>query len=495
MAAPPPQPPRGTMSLYADLLGGGSTEAVPAPAAAAKPDAAKNPALRFQPIIRRPQQNAKGKAKPKTGGMPPSTRPLPQTTTTSVSAPLVKAATTTTTASTTQPPAPPRTSLADWTSGGADDGDDDYYEGNDGGGGYDDARKWTQRGGRKRKKKRMEDRQRMAERDAYVVDWDELYDPARPTNIEAYLHSDEHIDAVHAWKSVLYAHRREKQSARRRSSNSSSSGDERPQLNNAFAPPPLAAFAPPASYDLPAAATSTTPPPQRSSVAPPSQPAGLVVSKAPIRFAPAATEDHDMKDEDEDEDDYRPTLSGRADAEEEEEREDPELRTNRPGQAGFAARLMSKYGWTRGSGLGADESGIVNPLRHKKVGKSGAIGRIVGGGGGSGNNKSVQKAEESPENKISPVIVLRNMVTGLPDLDAEVADGQLVQDIGEECGAQYGRIERVYIDVPGELVFIQFTEAVSALRAANALDGRIFNGNAIVPSFYDADKFEEGIYE
>lgn len=42
MSAPPPQPPRGTMSLYADLLGGGSTEAAPAPTAA-KPEAVKNP--------------------------------------------------------------------------------------------------------------------------------------------------------------------------------------------------------------------------------------------------------------------------------------------------------------------------------------------------------------------------------------------------------------------------------------------------------------------
>ena len=197
--------------------------------------------------------------------------------------------------------------------------------------------------------------------------------------------------------------------------------------------------------------------------------------------------DQDNAEEDDDDNAYEPALP---------EAEAPVVdgrRSNRPGQAGFAARLMAKYGWTQGSGLGADSSGIITPLRHKKIGKTGAgggpaFGRIVGGGGGR------QQADNKSE-QVSRVIVLRNMVTGLPDLADEVADGQLVQDIGEECGAQYGRIERVYIDVPGQLVFIQFTEAVSALRAVNALNGRIFNGNAIVPSFYDAAKFDEGIYE
>ena len=31
-------------------------------------------------------------------------------------------------------------------------------------------------------------------------------------------------------------------------------------------------------------------------------------------------------------------------------------------------------------------------------------------------------------------------------------------------------------------------------KAVNELDGRIFNGNAIAPRFYDADKFEKGMY-
>ncbi|CAK7219149.1 hypothetical protein SBRCBS47491_003748 [Sporothrix bragantina] len=500
MAAPPPPPPaRGMMSLYADLLGGGSASAEaekPAPVAA-KPEAAKNPgkltnpsqpmrALRFQPIIRRPQQ-AKAKPKPKMGGLPTATTAsnssnLPPSITSSSS-------TTTATAPPAVPPLqqpPVRTSLADWTGGDGDEGDD-YYD--DGGG----NQKWTQRGGRKRKKKRLEEKQRMAARDAYV-DWDELYDPARPTNLDAYMHSDERIDAARDWKAILYAHRRKGRQQQGQdtghSDDSSSDDDCRPPLNNAFAPPPPAAFAPPASYDLPAVAPPLQPearsPPRQS----PPRPDGLVVSKPPIRFAPAG-EDHEMDDSNgEDGDDgYEPALPETSDSQDADER-----RANRPGQAGFAARLMAKYGWTRGSGLGADNSGIINPLRHKKTGKGGAggpaFGRIVGGDRAGGRQQAEDKSEQ-----VSRVIVLRNMVTGLPDLANEVADGQLVQDIGEECGAQYGRIERVYIDVPGELVFIQFTEAVSALRAVNALNGRIFNGNAIVPSFYDIDKFDEGVYE
>ncbi|CAK7222686.1 hypothetical protein SCUCBS95973_004928 [Sporothrix curviconia] len=507
MAAPPPPPPaRGMMSLYADLLGGGTAETEKP--AAAKPEAAKNPALRFQPIIRRTQQ-AKAKPKPKTGGLPTATTvsnssSLPASTPVSSSTTDTATAATATTTAPIQPPA--RSSLADWTGGDGGGDGDDYYD-DDGGGG---SQKWPQRGGRKRKKKRLEERQqRMTARDVYV-DWDELYDPARPTNLDAYMNSDERIDAARDWKTVLYAHRwtgrqqgQGQNDTRDSDDNSSGSrdddndddsdgGNHRPPLNNAFAPPPPAAFAPPASYDMPASATLPPLPPPS-----PPRPDGLVISKPPIRFASAA-EDHAMNDgsgeEGDDDNGYEPALlPGEPQKADGQEAYD-ERRANRPGQAGFAARLMAKYGWTRGSGLGADSSGIINPLRHKKTGKGGAgepaFGRIVGGERPGGRQQAEDKSEH-----VSRVIVLRNMVTGLPDLADEVADGQLVQDIGEECGEQYGRIERVYVDVPGELVFIQFTEAVSALRAVNALNGRIFNGNAIVPSFYDADKFDEGVYE
>ena len=84
---------------------------------------------------------------------------------------------------------------------------------------------------------------------------------------------------------------------------------------------------------------------------------------------------------------------------------DPEAdapRSNRPGQKGFAERLMSKYGWSKGSGLGAQESGILDPLRvkvdkQKKRPNSegggfvgpGGMGKIIGG-----QRKKVEGREE-----------------------------------------------------------------------------------------------------
>lgn len=185
-------------------------------------------------------------------------------------------------------------------------------------------------------------------------------------------------------------------------------------------------------------------------------------------------------------------------------------RSSRPGQKGFAQRLMSKYGWTAGSGLGADSSGIVNPLqvkvekRRKRPDAEGGgyadpanRARIIGG-------KTAAAAKDSPSSgsaednagkfgAMSEVIVLQNMLENMPSLQEEVEDG-LGQEIGEECGDKYGRVERLHIDVAGRQVFIKFTDQVSALRAVNALEGRVFNGNAIAARFWDTERFEKGEY-
>jgi splicing factor 45 len=147
-------------------------------------------------------------------------------------------------------------------------------------------------------------------------------------------------------------------------------------------------------------------------------------------------------------------------------------RSNRPGQKGFAERLMAKYGWTKGSGLGASSDGITTALKVKvekvkkgpnaeKGGPSGGRGKIIGG-------KRKGGEEEGKFGAMSEVVLLKGMVDGL-DLNVELgSEGTLVQEIGEECGEKYGRVERVFVhrssseeSIP---VFIQFTSQLSALR-------------------------------
>jgi splicing factor 45 len=195
--------------------------------------------------------------------------------------------------------------------------------------------------------------------------------------------------------------------------------------------------------------------------------------------------------------------------------DDSAARSNRPGQKGFAARLMSKYGWSKGQGLGAEGSGILQPLRvqvEKRQKKPDAEG---GGWAAPGGRGKIIPSKTKPTSasssatmgggegrggmtdrfgRMSNVIVLRHMLDGLPDLQSEMEEG-LGQEIGEECGDKYGRVERLYIDVEGRTVYIKFVDGVSALRAVNALDGRVFAGNTIEPRFYDIDLFEQGVYE
>ena len=182
-------------------------------------------------------------------------------------------------------------------------------------------------------------------------------------------------------------------------------------------------------------------------------------------------------------------------------------RSSRPGQANFAERLMAKYGWSKGQGLGAQGTGIINPLyakadkRKKKSDAEGggfatpaSTGKILGGN----KSKAALAEAEGKFGAMSEVIRLEGMLTGL-DLDDELAQGGLMQEIGEECGDKYGSVERVYIHRPendkGEaLVFVYFVSQLSALRAVNALEGRIFNGNPIRAKFWPKEKFDGGQY-
>ncbi|KAI9729921.1 MAG: hypothetical protein M1818_008361 [Claussenomyces sp. TS43310] len=497
-----PAPPRGSgLSLYANLLDPSSSDAASAAsisrspvvfkpnldstpednASATKKQQINAAALRFQPT-KRPQLSSQ---KPK----PKGTLPKPATTT---SAPT--ASTTSLPSQAVRPTA--KSTLADWTAVGDDD---DFHGGGE----------KRQRGGRKRRKKNREEY-------AVVQDWDDIYDPSRPNNYEEYKHGDEKIREIREWKDRLYAHRL----ARKYISDSESDEEMvRPQMGNQFAPPSNYSFAPPPIDPAPTVGSGddktgddayarrlqlsqAPPPPPPANIPPPpeSTPEG-VISRAPVRYSlpPAPAELPRSEAE----------LEDALAAEEEDNEQPPEEastapRSLRPGQKGFAERLMSKYGWTKGSGLGADGTGIVNPLRvqiekrKKKPDSEGGgfadpkgIGKIVGG------KKKPGKEEKGKFGDMSEVIVLNGMLDGM-DIDEEVGDGGLMQEIGEECGEKYGRVERVFVDRGGRdsaKVFVKFTNQLSALRAVNALEGRVFNGNTISAMFFETEKFEQGKYD
>ncbi|KAI1081215.1 hypothetical protein F5B20DRAFT_78564 [Whalleya microplaca] len=524
MAAQQSPPPRSGLALYANLLepeGGDSSasisrapvvsqealDAVKEQGAAAA--AAKKPleaALRFQPHqqIRRPQQKTQ-KPKANFPKVPPTVAGAVHNAPFSSSPAAVNSAA----------PAPAKSTLADWAAAETDD----YV--------YGTGEKRA-RGGRKKKKKKNNADFQPAE-----TDWDEIYDPSRPTNVDEYLRSDERIREVQEWKALLYKHRRRENESPRASWDSEDEEDNRPPLQNQFAPPDSYSFAPPppspprtavpddktgddayarrlalssgAAPPPPRSPTPPPPPPPTSLPPPPApapEPATSTISRAPVRYAqpsPPPPPDPDTMDVDEEE--YVP-----ADAPLPSEEAAEQPRSNRPGQKGFAARLMSKYGWAKGQGLGADASGITAPLRvqvEKRKKRSdaegggwaepGGRGKIIGPKVG-GKSAQAESSGGGGAGKISNVIVLRNMLDGMADLQGEMESG-LGQEIGEECGDQYGRVERLYIDVEGRRVYIKFTDQVSALRAVQALDGRVFAGNTIVPQYYDADKFEQRIYE
>lgn len=169
-------------------------------------------ALRFQPI-RRPQVK---QTKAKTGVV----KALPNNSVAGAVA-SARAATTSntgiTTAAATAPAQlqqPKGNTLADW----AATEDDEYFY---------DAGERRQRGGRKKKKKKFNNA-------PVETNWDELYDPARPTNVDEYLRSDERISEVREWKAVLYAHRRRRKPSYDSDMVSDEEEDARPAMSSEF---------------------------------------------------------------------------------------------------------------------------------------------------------------------------------------------------------------------------------------------------------------------
>lgn len=177
-----------------------------------------------------------------------------------------------------------------------------------------------------------------------------------------------------------------------------------------------------------------------------------------------------------------------------------------------AAKIMAKYGFKEGQGLGKQEQGIASALQVERVSKK--CGRIIQPGleppsqsaikpeliptaslstnmetSTSTNDVNITEIMKKP----SKVVLLRNMV-GPGEVDEE-----LEPEVREECNSKYGEVINVIIrelsDVADEeavRIFVEFKRMESAIKAVVDLNGRFFGGRTVKAIFYDWETFNNG---
>lgn len=173
-----------------------------------------------------------------------------------------------------------------------------------------------------------------------------------------------------------------------------------------------------------------------------------------------------------------------------------------------AAKIMAKYGFKEGQGLGKKEQGMSVALQVEKTSKRG--GRIVGEreqlmpppppvtasppqmqlqllSQQSQEEPSITEIMKCP----SKVVLLRNMVG-----PGEV-DDDLEPEVKDECNTKYGDVARVIIHEvmeasPEEAVriFVEFKRIESAIKAVVDLNGRFFGGRQVKAGFYSSEKLD-----
>lgn len=161
---------------------------------------------------------------------------------------------------------------------------------------------------------------------------------------------------------------------------------------------------------------------------------------------------------------------------------------NSYGASAVAAKIMAKYGFKDGQGLGKQEQGISMALQVEKTSKRG--GRIIHEKERAASpvvSEPQPAAAQSQEQSItemmkapSKIIMLRNMV-GPGEVDDE-----LEPEVKEECKTKYGDVITVHIVempnvTPEETVriFVEFTKIESAIKALLDLNGRFFGGKVV----------------
>lgn len=174
--------------------------------------------------------------------------------------------------------------------------------------------------------------------------------------------------------------------------------------------------------------------------------------------------------------------------------EEPPIRREDPddpggfGGSSVASKIMAKYGYKEGQGLGKSEQGMSTALFVEKTSKRG--GKII-------HERDLPKdtprePQQTNANLLrnpTKVILLRNMVG-----PGEV-DDDLEPETFEECG-KYGKVIKCLIfEMPGASddeavrIFVEFDRIDSAIKAVIDLNGRFFGGRVVKACFYNLDKF------
>nr|XP_020456974.1 splicing factor 45 [Monopterus albus]XP_020456975.1 splicing factor 45 [Monopterus albus]XP_020456976.1 splicing factor 45 [Monopterus albus] len=172
-----------------------------------------------------------------------------------------------------------------------------------------------------------------------------------------------------------------------------------------------------------------------------------------------------------------------------------------------AHKIMQKYGFKEGQGLGKHEQGLSTALSVEKTSKRG--GKIIIGdaaekpgssqsgaaetSGGGSTADPPKKTEANPLTEIlknpTKVVLLRNMV-GRGEVDED-----LEGETKEEC-EKYGKVVKCVIfeiadvlDDEAVRIFLEFERVESAIKAVVDLNGRYFGGRVVKACFYNLDKF------
>ncbi|XP_068128733.1 splicing factor 45 isoform X2 [Hyperolius riggenbachi] len=154
-----------------------------------------------------------------------------------------------------------------------------------------------------------------------------------------------------------------------------------------------------------------------------------------------------------------------------------------------AHKIMQKYGFREGQGLGKHEQGLSTALSVEKTSKRG--GKIIVGD--LADKESSKKNDPNPLTEIlkcpTKVVLLRNMV------GAGEVDEDLEAETKEEC-EKYGKVGKcVIFEIPGApdedavRIFLEFERVESAIKAVVDLNGRYFGGRIVKACFYNLDKF------